>query len=144
MTNKSTYWIADAEGTKALVEGADQRDYWTKVRGWSEASEPEGLEFVWLRSDLLPDSAPTRLNWVAANDKAWTDNGFRPCPPPEPVNLALPPEHPSLCRGRRGRVGGGRVRAQEFPRQGDRHQRRQEGVGRWLTSPLMAKPGSTG
>jgi hypothetical protein len=98
MTNKSTYWIADAEGTKALVEGADQRDYWTKVRGWSEASEPEGLEFVWLRSDLLPDSAPTRLNWVAANDKAWTDNGFRPCPPPEPVNLALPPEHPSLCR----------------------------------------------
>jgi hypothetical protein len=92
MTNKSTYWIADAEGTKALVEGADQRDYWTKVRGWSEASEPEGLEFVWLRSDLLPDSAPTRLNWVAANDKAWTDNGFRPCPPPEPVNLAIPPE----------------------------------------------------
>jgi hypothetical protein len=97
MTNKSTYWIADAEGTKALVEGADQRDYWTKVRGWSEASEPEGLEFVWLRSDLLPDSAPTRLNWVAANDKAWTDNGFRPCPPPEPVNLALPPEHPSYA-----------------------------------------------
>lgn len=92
--SKNTYWIVDGEGTKALVEGADQRDYWTKVRGWSESSEPTGYEFVWLRNDGL-DSAPVRMNWTASQDAVWTDLGFRPGMPPEPENLAIPAEHPS-------------------------------------------------
>jgi hypothetical protein len=48
---KNTYWIADVEGVKAKVEGADARDEWTRVRGWSETTEPTGLEFQWVRNE---------------------------------------------------------------------------------------------
>jgi hypothetical protein len=50
MTEKQTYWIADAEGVKAKVSGAEARDEWTKVRGWSETTEPVGQEFQWIRN----------------------------------------------------------------------------------------------
>jgi hypothetical protein len=50
MTEKQTYWIADAEGVKAKVSGAEARDEWTKVRGWSETTEPTGQEFQWIRN----------------------------------------------------------------------------------------------
>lgn len=50
MTEKSTYWIADVNGVKAKVVGVDARDEWTKVRGWSETTEPAGQEFQWVRN----------------------------------------------------------------------------------------------
>jgi hypothetical protein len=94
---KNTYWIADTDGTKALVEGADKRDHWVKGRGWTETAEPEGYEFVWLRNDD-PGLGPIRLNWQAAQDPAWAERGFKPGEPDEPINLALSPEHPLRIR----------------------------------------------
>jgi hypothetical protein len=32
MTDKQQFWIADAEGAKAVVTGPDARDEWVKVR----------------------------------------------------------------------------------------------------------------
>jgi hypothetical protein len=52
MTEKQTYWIADVEGVKALVEGAEHRDQWTKVHGWTETTEPVGQEFQWVRHEV--------------------------------------------------------------------------------------------
>jgi hypothetical protein len=93
--SKNTYWISDpTDGTKALVEGADQRDQWIQVHGWSEADEPTGQEFVWVANEN-PDLGPARLNWQAAQDPAWAARGWAPGAPAEPVNTALPPEHPA-------------------------------------------------
>lgn len=51
MTEKQqTYWIVDAGGVKARVVGTEARDEWTRVRGWSETTEPAGLEFQWVRN----------------------------------------------------------------------------------------------
>jgi hypothetical protein len=50
MTELKKYWIADIEGVKAVVDGADARDEWTRVRGWSETTEPVGQEFQWIRN----------------------------------------------------------------------------------------------
>lgn len=50
MTEAKKYWITDASGVKAVVEGAEARDEWTRVRGWSETTEPVGYEFQWVRN----------------------------------------------------------------------------------------------
>jgi hypothetical protein len=93
--SKNTYWISDpTDGTKALVEDADQRDQWIQVHGWQEADEPTGQEFVWVANEN-PDLGPARLNWQAAQDPAWAARGWAPGAPAEPVNTALPPEHPA-------------------------------------------------
>ena len=47
---KNTYWIADENGVKACVTGAEARDFWTKVHGYTETTEPIGLEFQWVRN----------------------------------------------------------------------------------------------
>jgi hypothetical protein len=47
---KNTYWIADENGVKACVTGAANRDFWTRVHGYTETSEPTGLEFQWVRN----------------------------------------------------------------------------------------------
>jgi hypothetical protein len=48
---KNVYWIADQQGVKARVVGAEDRDFWTKVNGWSETTEPVGQEFQWVRNE---------------------------------------------------------------------------------------------
>jgi len=50
MTEVKKYWISDVGGVKAVVEGAEARDEWTRVRGWSETTEPTGQEFQWIRN----------------------------------------------------------------------------------------------
>lgn len=51
MTAKNTYWIADAQGVKALVTGAAERDFWTRVHGYTETTEATGQEFQWVRNE---------------------------------------------------------------------------------------------
>jgi hypothetical protein len=85
--SKNTYWIADDEGTRALVEGIDARDRWTQVHGWSEAAEPDRHDFVWLRNED-PQFGPIRMTWEAAQLPAWSVRGWVPGAPPEPVNPA--------------------------------------------------------
>jgi hypothetical protein len=46
-----TYWIADPNGVKACVSDTAARDYWTHVQGWTETTEPAGLEFQWVRNE---------------------------------------------------------------------------------------------
>jgi hypothetical protein len=51
MTAKNTYWIADENGVKACVDGASVRDFWVRVQGYTETTEPTGLEFQWVRNE---------------------------------------------------------------------------------------------
>jgi hypothetical protein len=50
MTDKQQFWIADAEGAKAVVTGPEDRDEWVKVRGWTETDEPVDGEFQYIRN----------------------------------------------------------------------------------------------
>lgn len=52
MPAKNTYWIADENGVKACVTGAQARDFWTRVHGYTETTEPAGQEFQWVRHEL--------------------------------------------------------------------------------------------
>ncbi len=44
------FWIADPEGVKARVLTAEAADEWVRVRGWTAATEPTGLEFQHVRN----------------------------------------------------------------------------------------------
>lgn len=88
MSGKNIYWIADTDGTKALVEGAEERDRWVHVHGWAETDEPTGQEFVWVHNEN-PELLPARMNWQAAQDPAWAARGWAPGAPVEPVNNAV-------------------------------------------------------
>lgn len=84
MTEPKTHWIADAEGTKALVTGAAELNLWTAGRGWVEADEPSGQEFVWLQHNLHEG----RAKFSAEAVPLWEGRGWLPSTPPEPVNSA--------------------------------------------------------
>jgi hypothetical protein len=86
---KNSYWIASAEGVYALVEGADQRDSWTRVRGWREASEPGPNDQVHIVHPEIGQSANTLP--YAALEGAWQAQGWKPGPPPEPADLTKDP-----------------------------------------------------
>lgn len=75
---KTTYWLADAEGTLAPVEGAETRDYLTRVQGWTEAAEPQRHDFVWLHNADNPELGRTRMTWEAAQLDAWAGRGWTP------------------------------------------------------------------
>lgn len=75
--SKSSYWITDADGVYARVEGADQRDLATRLHGWSVADEPgpeDQVHVVHENSDLLPG----RLPYGALQDEAWSGRGWTP------------------------------------------------------------------
>jgi len=44
------YWIADENGVKACVTGEAVRDHWVRVQGYTETTEPVGMEFQWVRN----------------------------------------------------------------------------------------------
>lgn len=83
----NTYLIADAGGNLAHVEGADQRDVWTKVRGWHEVTEPRPSDQVYIWRDGI--EAPGRVPYEALD--GWVARGWRPGPPPEPVDITKDP-----------------------------------------------------
>jgi hypothetical protein len=93
MSSKNTYWITDPEGTFAPVEGAEARDRWTRVHGWSEASEPDRHDFVWLRHEN-PELGATRMTWEAAQLDAWAGRGWAPGAPNEPGAAPAPAVEP--------------------------------------------------
>jgi hypothetical protein len=102
MTDKQQFWIADAEGAKAVVAGAEARDEWVHVRGWTEATEPVDGEFQYIRN--VDHGGVGRMTHAAValhKGLGWV-----------PTRL------------RRARGSG----AQEFPRPEVRQQRREEGV----------------
>ena len=87
--SKTNYWIADVEGVHALVEGADQRDEWTKVRGWHEAGEPGPADQVHVVNET-PGVGPGRLPYGALG-AGLSGYGWRPGPPPAPFDATRDP-----------------------------------------------------
>lgn len=75
--SRTVYWLADPEGTRAPIERADVRDHLVRVQGWTEASEPESHDFVWLRHED-PTLGPARMTWEAAQLDAWSGRGWTP------------------------------------------------------------------
>lgn len=88
---KNTYWIADVEGVKACVVGANVRDQWTRVHGWSETTEPAGLEFQWVRN--VDHGGRGVMNHDAAVLHAGL--GWEPSDPPPPPGIPAPDVEPS-------------------------------------------------
>jgi hypothetical protein len=86
--SKNSYWIADAEGVYAQVEGADQRDEWTKVRGWRETGEPGPTDQVHVVNEN-PEIGPGRMPYAAVPLHAGY--GWRFGPPPAPVDTTKDP-----------------------------------------------------
>ncbi|MFF0823063.1 hypothetical protein ACFYUR_22100 [Micromonospora haikouensis] len=87
MATKNTYWLADGYGSKALVEGADQRDRWLPL-GWTVSGEPADGDMVWMRHAVHSGHAQFSAGVV----DTWKALGWEPSPPPEPVDL-LHDEH---------------------------------------------------
>jgi hypothetical protein len=97
MSDKKTYWIADAEGVKAKVEGVEARDYWVMVRGWADATEPVGQEFQWVRhaghggkgvmnheAALLHEG----LGWFPSGPDGYDEPADEPAPKSPPKSAA--------------------------------------------------------
>ncbi|AGL13880.1 hypothetical protein [Actinoplanes sp. N902-109] len=84
---KTLYWIADTTGAKAIVEGADERDTWTKVRGWAETTEPVAGELVWMQHE----EHGGRAQFDARVVPDWEHLGWNVSSPPEPVDLTKDP-----------------------------------------------------
>lgn len=84
---KNKYWLHDATGVYAQVEGADQRDYWTRVQGWSEASEPGPTDQVHVQHD---EAGRGRLPFGAIGG-GWDGLGWSVAAPPEPVDMTKDP-----------------------------------------------------
>lgn len=82
------YWIASPGGDLALVTGAEQRDLWTKVRGWSESGEPGPADRVHLTHAEVGHGGPLPFEALAAGFGAF---GWSPGPPPEPVDITKDP-----------------------------------------------------
>lgn len=78
------YWIADAEGTRAVVTSAAERDRWLRHDDWTESTAPGRLDFVWMRHED-PSLGAVRMSWEAAQLDAWAGRGWTPGLPPEPV-----------------------------------------------------------
>lgn len=85
---KSTYWISDSEGVYAAVEGADERNVWTKVHGWHEAAEPGPTDQVHVINED-PGILPGRLPYAAVELHAGL--GWKAGPPPPVVDVTKDP-----------------------------------------------------
>lgn len=91
MTSKQTYWIADPNGgAKALVEGTEERDRWTRVHRWDEATEPISGDMVWAYN-AQTDGRTVLPHDTLAEGGYWRGVGFVPSAPMEPVDLTKDP-----------------------------------------------------
>jgi hypothetical protein len=80
--SKNTYWVADSAGVKALVEGVAERDQWTRVHGWAEATEPAAGDFVWMQHA----ESGGRAKFPVEAAEQWTGLGWEltaPVPAPD-------------------------------------------------------------
>lgn len=85
-----SFWIVDPHGVYALVDNADQRDIWTKVRAWREVTDGPGPnDRVHLVHDDVGHGGPLPFEALA---EGWGDMGWRPGAPPEPVDLTKDPK----------------------------------------------------
>lgn len=79
-------WIADNFGTYALVDGAEQRALWTLTRGWHHADKPGPNDQVRVVNGDMFGCIP-----FGALAAGWAEKGWKPGPPPEPVDVHRDP-----------------------------------------------------
>lgn len=115
MTEKNTYWIADHEGVKACVTGADARDFWTKVNGWSETTEPVGQEFQWVRHEVHGGKAAMNheaavmhrgLGWVPSGPEGYDEPADEPAPAVAPEPKSSPAKASATSGDSKEKVNG--------------------------------------
>lgn len=87
MPTKQKYWLTDLAGVYAQVEGADQRDNWTRIQGWAEAGEPGRNDQV----HVVHEAGRGQLAYGALTD-GWSALGWAVATPPEPVDLTKDPQ----------------------------------------------------
>jgi hypothetical protein len=87
-TQQKKYWVTSIDGAKAVVEGADERDRWTRVHGWSETDEPAAGDMVWLEHEVTHG----RQVFSAEAAPQWAGLGWHPTSPPEPRDLTKDPQ----------------------------------------------------
>lgn len=88
--SKQNYWIADSEGVKALVEGAEERNRWVQLQGWTEADEPQPGDRIWVHNSET-DGRTVLPADVMGEGSYWRGVGFTPSAPPEPLDLTKDP-----------------------------------------------------
>ncbi len=87
MTEKKTYWVRNASGEYALLDGAAERDRLSAF-GWNETDEPPADDaFVWMRHEGIEQPAKFPAKSVAN----WMANGWVPGAPPEHVDVTQEP-----------------------------------------------------
>lgn len=86
------YWIRDVQGVHALVGSAADRDWWTKVRGWSDADVPGSTDQVHVVNEN-PEIGPGQLPYGAVED--WSGLGWKPGPPGGESAPAAEPAKPN-------------------------------------------------
>ncbi len=110
MTSKNVYWIADPEGVKACVSGDAIRDFWVRMQGYTETTEPVGDEFQWVRNrqhggrgvmnhaaTLLHaglgwyPSDPPPVPGLPENEPADTSPPVKSVPPPAAISEGVTP-----------------------------------------------------
>lgn len=102
----NTFWIADALGTHALVASAEERNEWVRGRGWSDAAEPGPSDQVWIVNGDLDDG---RIPFAALAE-GWSDLGWKPGPPPEPVNILKDPALVDQAMPQTKAAAGGKIK----------------------------------
>ncbi len=80
------YWMRNAEGEYAQIDGAAERDRWIPL-GWSAVDEPADDRQVWMRADGI--EMPARYPYGAR--EFWQGRGWTFSAPPEPVDLTKDP-----------------------------------------------------
>jgi hypothetical protein len=83
----TSFWIADANRMHAVVDSADERDIWVRIRGWMNAGEPGPADQVWVRHPAgLFGCVPFEA--LAAG---WAELGWELGPPPDPAGTTTDP-----------------------------------------------------
>lgn len=98
----NSYWISNPQGEYALVEGTADRDTWTKVHGWSEATEPGPTDQVFVVNEN-PEILPGRLPYAAVALHAGL--GWKPGPPP-PVGVKPAEAEPKISPAKASATSG--------------------------------------
>lgn len=94
MTQKTTYWLADADGHLIAAEGADERDR-LAAAGWT-VTEPTSTAQVWLRYPATGHHALFAFGSV----EVWRAKGWEPVVPPTErtdvgISVVLPDTAPA-------------------------------------------------
>lgn len=85
MTAKTKHWLTDPSGTRALVEGKEERDRWVGGHGWADSTEPATGDQVQVWMQHAKHGG--RAKFPASVVETWKGLDWEPSAPPEPVDV---------------------------------------------------------